>query len=119
MCFFALSCLGLLLGAVLSLPVADLDADRMLVHVRAAEGNRYRFVPLPEQTLAVLRRFWALHRHPRLLFPNRAAGRAGAARATTPLDRGGVQRTLAQVVQELGLKKRFHPTACATATPHT
>jgi len=117
--FFTLYSLGLRLGEGLALTVADIDADRMRVHVRAAKGNRDRFVPLPEQTLAVLRRFWALHRHPRLLFPNRAAGRAGAARATTPLDRGGVQRTLAQVVQELGLKKRFRPTACATATPRT
>jgi integrase/recombinase XerD len=117
--FFTLYSLGLRLGEGLALSVADIDAHRMRVHVRAAKGNRDRLVPLPEQTLLVLRRFWAEHRHPKLLFPNRAAGRAGAHRASSPLDRGGVQRTLARVVQELGLKKRSPHTACATATPRT
>jgi integrase/recombinase XerD len=113
--FFALYSLGLRLGEGLALTVADIDAQRMRVHVRNAKGNRDRLVPLPEATLAVLRAFWFEHRHPRLLFPNRAAGRTGARRANSPLDRGGVQRTLARVVQEIGLKKRSPPTACATA----
>ena len=117
--FFTLYSLGLRLGEALALSVADIDADRMRVHVRAAKGTRDRVVPLPEQTLWVLRRFWSEHRHPKLLFPNRAAGRDGACRASSPLDRGGVQRTLARVVQQLGLKKRSHLTACATATPRT
>lgn len=117
--FFTLYSLGLRLGEGLALSVADIDAQRMRVQVRAAKGNRDRFVPLPQATLVVLRRFWAEHRHPSLLFPNRAGGRAGAHRASSPLDRGGVQRTLARVVQEIGLKKRFPPTACATAMPRT
>jgi integrase len=107
------------LGEGLALTVADIDAGRMRVQVRNAKGNRDRLVPLPEATLALLRRFWACHRHPTLLFPSRAAGLCGAHRASSPLDRGGVQRTLARVTQELGLKKRFLPTACATATPRT
>ena len=57
--------------------------------------------------------------HPELLFPNRHAGLKGAAQATSPLDRGGVQRTLRQVATECGLKKRSPRTACATATPRT
>lgn len=117
--FFTLYSLGLRLGEGLALTVADIDAERMRVQVRNAKGNRDRLVPLPQATLALLRRFWALHRHPTLLFPNRAAGRSGAHRARSPLDRGGVQRTLARVAQDIGLKKRFPPTACATATPRT
>ena len=117
--FFTLYSLGLRLGEGLALTVADIDGNRMRVQVRNAKGNRDRLVPLPETTLALLRRFWALHRHPTLLFPNRAAGLAGAHTANSPLDRGGVQRTLARVTHELGLKKRFLPTACATATPRT
>jgi integrase/recombinase XerD len=117
--FFTLYSLGLRLGEGLALSVADIDGNRMRVQVRNAKGNRDRLVPLPQATLEVLRRFWALHRHPTLLFPNRAAGLAGAHTASSPLDRGGVQRTLARVTHELGLKKRFLPTACATATPRT
>jgi len=121
--FFTLYSLGLRLGEGLALTVGDIDADRMRVHVRDAEvakvGNRDRLVPLPEQTLAVLRRYWCVHKHPRLLFPNRAGGLAGARAATRALDAGGVQRAMRLVAAGCGLKKRSPPTACATAMPPT
>jgi len=63
----------------------------------------------------VLRRFWAVHRNPTLVFPSRAGGAAGARSAQLPLDRAGVQRALHQVVQGIGLKKTSTPTAFATA----
>jgi hypothetical protein len=55
--------------------------------------------------LDLLRRFWQVHRNPVLLFPNRLGGLNGAHRATTPLDRGGVQITLRKVAQQCRLKK--------------
>lgn len=117
--FFTLYSLGLRLGEGLRLQVGDIDAVRERVHVRDAKGNRDRFVPLPHATHQLLRRFWLVHRNPVLLFPNRQVGLKGAARASTPLDRGGVQKTLCKVVLACGLKKRFRPTVCATATPPT
>ena len=117
--FFTLYSLGLRLGEGLALTVGDIDADRMRVHVRDAKGNRDRLVPLPQQTLAVLRRYWQVHQHPRLLFPNRAGGLAGARTAASALDAGGVQRTLRLVAAGCGLKKRSPPTACVTAMPRT
>jgi len=114
--FFTLYSLGLRLGEGLRLQVGDIDAVRARVHVRDAKGNRDRFVPLPEATHHLLQRFWRVHRNPVLLFPNRHSGRLGAARATTPLDRGGVQLTLRRVAQGCGLKQRSHPTVFATAT---
>jgi integrase/recombinase XerD len=109
--FFTLYSLGLRLGEGLALTVGDVDAARMRVHVRDAKGNRDRLVPLPQQTLDVLRRYWRLHHHPRLLFPNRAGGLRGAHAATSPLDRGGVQRTLHLVASSCGLKKTSPLTA--------
>jgi integrase len=53
--FFTLYSLGLRLGDGLALTVGDIDGERMRVHVRDAKGNRDRLVPLPEQTLHVLR----------------------------------------------------------------
>ena len=119
--FFTLYSLGLRLGEGLALTVADIDAERMRVHVRDAKGHRDRLVPLPQTTLEVLRGYWGMHRHrhPQLLFPNRAAGLQGAAAATSPLDRGGVHRALREVAAGCGLKKRSLPTACATAMPRT
>lgn len=113
--FFTLYSLGLRLGEGLRLQVGDIDAVRWRVHVRDAKGNKDRLVPLPVVTHTLLRRFWATHRNPVLLFPNRHRGLAGAASATTPLDPGGVQTTLHKVITTCGLKKTSPRTACATA----
>jgi integrase/recombinase XerD len=117
--YFTLYSMGLRLSEGLALKVADIDAVRHRVHIRDSKGNRDRFVPLPQATLAVLRRFWQIHQNPELLFPNRHGGLSGARSARTPLERGGVQKTLRQVAIDCGLKKRSHRTACATAMQHT
>jgi len=115
--FFTLYSLGLRLGEGLRLRVGDIDAAHRRAHIRDAKGNKDRFVPLPDMTLQLLRRFWQTHRNPALLFPNRHGGLNGAANAKTPLDRGGVQTTLHKVVTSCGIKKRSRRTAFATATP--
>ena len=115
--YFTVYSLGLRLGEGLRLEVGDMDAQRHRVHIRDSKGNKDRFVPLPDTTLALLRRFWSVHRHPVLLFPNRHGGLKAAHRATTPLDRGGVQTTLRKVVQACGIKKRSPRTACAIVLP--
>jgi integrase len=117
--YFTVYSMGLRLSEGLALKVADIDAVRHRVHIRASKGNRDRFVPLPEVTLGVLRRFWQTHHNPELLFPNRHGGLSGAASARTPLDRGGVQKTLHQVAIACGLKKRSPRTVFATAMPPT
>jgi site-specific recombinase XerD len=117
--YFTAYSLGLRLGEGLRLQVGDIDAARWRVHIRDAKGNKDRFVPLAQATLDLLRRFWQVHRNPVLLFPNRQGGLKGAAGASTPLDRGGVQNTLHKVVAACGLKKRSHPIACGTAMPPT
>ena len=117
--YFTLYSLGLRLGEGLRLQVGDIDAARQRVHIRDAKGNRDRFVPLPQATHHLLRRFWQVHRNPVLLFPSRLGGLKAAASATTPMDPGGVQTTLHKVVETCGLKKRSRLTACATAMPPT
>ena len=115
--YFTAYSLGLRLGEGLRLQVGDIDAERQRVHVRDSKGNKDRFVPLPETTLALLRRFWQVHRNPVLLFPNRHGGLKAAHRATSPLDRGGVQTTLRKVVADCGIKKRLPLTAFAIVSP--
>ena len=112
--YFALYSLGLRLSEGLALRVGDIDGTRSRVHIRDSKGNRDRLVPLPDATLGVLRKFWQLHRHPELLFPNRSGGLSGAHSALSPLDRGGVQKTLRQVALDCGLKKRSPRTVFAT-----
>ncbi|MCK5190247.1 MAG: site-specific integrase [Methyloprofundus sp.] len=115
--YFTIYSMGLRLGEGLNLKVGDIDASRMQVHIRNAKGNKDRLVPLPLNTLRVLREFWSLHRHPTLMFPNRTRGLKGAHHAKSPLDRGGIQKTINLVTQEMGLKKRFPVTRYAIVTP--
>jgi integrase/recombinase XerD len=115
--YFTIYSLGLRLGEGLRLQVGDIDANRRRVHIRDAKGNKDRLVPLPDATLDLLRRFWQVHRNPVLLFPNRHGGLKAAHRATTPLERGGVQTTLCKVVAECGIKKRSPRTAFVTVMP--
>jgi integrase/recombinase XerD len=110
--FFTAYSLGLRLGEGLRLEVGDIDAERHRVHVRDAKGNKDRFVPLPDTTLDLLRRFWSVHQNPVWLFPNRRGGLKSSHLATTPLDRGGVQSAIREVVAQCGLKKRLPCTAC-------
>ena len=102
---FTVYSMGLRLGEGRRLQVGDIDATRMRVHIRDAKGNKDRFVPLPLYTLQVLRRFWSVHKHPDLLFPNRKRGLKNCHLVDTPLDTGGIQAAMRAVVKDVGLKK--------------
>lgn len=77
--FTVYSC-GLRLQEGLHLEVGDIDSDRMLIHVHRGKGAKDRVVPLPPQTLAVLREHWKSYKNPCLIFP--AMGRGGKQGAT-------------------------------------
>lgn len=72
--YFTLYSLGLRLREGLRLRVGDIDARCHRVHIRDAKGNKDRLVPLLDATLALLRRFWRVHRNPSLLFPSCLGG---------------------------------------------
>lgn len=109
--------LGLRLGEALALEVGDIDATKMRVHIRRGKGGKDRFARLTPFTLRVMRRFWQVHRHPCLLFPNRKKTLQAVRRVKTPLDRGGVQKAMRKVVSDCGFKKRVQSTAYVTAMP--
>lgn len=109
--FFTAYSLGLRLGEAIALKIGDIDSVAMRVHIRDAKGNKDRLVPLPVKTLQVLRDFWAVHRHPYFLFPNRKRGLKNAHLVEKPLDRGGIQSAMKAVVKQLGIKKNLMPLA--------
>ena len=105
--FILLYSTGLRLAEGLALEAGDIDADRMRIHVRSGKGDKDRFVPLTEPLLLLLRRWWKLHEHPRLLFPN-TVGSPERVRATTEtMDRGGVQAALKAAVKGRGIRLRI------------
>jgi len=103
-CFIVYS-MGLRLGEGLCPEIGDIDAANRRVHVRQGKGGKDRYVPLPEATLAVLRRFWSTHRNPRLLLPNGSGNDASARTARSPMDRGGVRAAMTAARQTFRIHK--------------
>jgi len=82
--------LGLRLSESLNLTIADIDSELMQEHLRYTKSKKDRLVPLPQATLLALRRYWATHRHPTLIFP------------------GGKQKTIKLVANECSISKNVH-----------
>ena len=80
----------------MSLKVADIDSDRMLIQVRRGKGAKDRTVMLSPQSLGILRTYWRLARPEEWLFPGRG---------DKPID-----------VQVLHAACRLPPAACRSAT---
>lgn len=104
-CLTTIYACGLRLKEALNLQVSDIDAARMLVHVRLGKGGKDRYVPLPRTTLELLRTCWTTHRNPLWLFP--ATGRGGnqARRATEPMTHTSVQAAFRAALKETGINK--------------
>lgn len=89
---------GLRASEVVALRVADIDSQRMLLHVRQGKGRKDRSVMLSPRLLAELRHYWKVVRPVDWLFPGQIAGR--------PLDRNSVYRICVRGGRAAGLKKR-------------
>ena len=101
--FLTLYSMGLRLSEGLNLTVSDIDSETMQVHIRNGKGGKDRFVPLPTRTLDALRQHWQTHKHERLIFPGLGNGK------DSPMDKGGVQKALKQVLRDCKIHKNISP----------
>ncbi len=92
---------GLRLSECLALTIHDIKGAENKLFVRNSKGHQDRVLPLPTSLYEELRRYWAFHRHPLLLFPNVGRGdntpEALAKRmhqATAPMPCSSLQRLL-------------------------
>lgn len=92
---------GLRLSEALSLRIADVDSQRMVLRVRQGKGHKDRYVPLGPTLLEQLRVYWTQYRPAHWLF----AGQDDS----SPLTTGSVQRVCRQAARRAGLKKRVTP----------
>jgi integrase/recombinase XerD len=89
---------GLRISEALRLRVADIDSQRMVLHVRGAKQAKDRLVLLSPHLLAMLRQYWVETKaHGPLLFP----GRSGR-----PVHIDVIRRAFRATVNEIGLSKR-------------
>ena len=105
-CLTAIYSCGLRLQEGTHLQVADIDSERLMIHVRHGKGAKDRYVPLPQRTLQLLRQYWATHRNPVLLFPAEGRDHIDLARSTEPMSKSSVQDAFHAALKESGNNKR-------------
>jgi integrase/recombinase XerD len=82
---------GLRLNEALSLQVGDIDGSRPMLHVHRGKGAKDRSIPLPDDTLDLLRTSWKTPRHRTWLFPAPGRDHKHMASATSPMPRSSLQ----------------------------
>lgn len=104
-CLSTIYSCGLRLQEGTHLRVTDIDSSRMLIHVRHGKGAKDRYVPLPQSTLEILRRYWATHRNPLLIFPAPGRGGIHMQGATESMPKSSVQIAFKEALQESRVNK--------------
>jgi len=95
---------GLRVSEIVGLETGDIDAKRMVVHIRDAKRGRERYVMLSARLLRTLRAYWKAAKLP--------GPRLFAARnRRTPLDRGAVHKALSRAARKAGLGTCLGPHA--------
>jgi len=103
-------CCGLRLSECLNLTIHDIRGTEGKLWVRGGKGGRDRLVPICPVMVEDLRRYWRVHRHPLLLFPNVGRGSTDRAEvaarmrtATTPMPVSSLQRLILVARKQLGI----------------
>jgi integrase len=115
---------GLRLSECTQLKPGHIDGKRRVVRVINGKGGKSREVPVSEELLVRLRRYWKAHRNPEWLFPGVGQGwnaqRCSLAeamgRSKHPISVSAVQNALKAIVLSLGWEARGgrRPITCHT-----
>lgn len=89
---------GLRVSEVVGLRAADIDSERMVIHIRQAKGRKDRYVMLSEQLLKILRDYYKRTRPSAFcLFPGQDR--------LTPVTTRSIQRACREAADKAGLPK--------------
>jgi site-specific recombinase XerD len=93
---------GLRISEALHLTPADIDSQRMFIHVRGGKGNKDRLVKLSVKLLAVLRDYWRQRRPKVWLFPQDS-------NPDRAMESGTAHRIVARAARRAGITRRVSP----------
>jgi integrase/recombinase XerD len=96
---------GLRRAELCALKVADIDSERMVVHVVQGKGGRDRDVLLSPKLLETLREYWRWIKPKTYLFP----GMVNNWRADVPINHQVVWVAVKEAAQRAGITKRVSP----------
>jgi len=89
---------GLRVSEVVALKVADLDADRLTIHISQGKGGQDRYVPLSQRLLQDWRAYWCIRPPHVWLFANR--------QGTRPIDITVAQKLYTMAKLRAGIAKQ-------------
>jgi integrase/recombinase XerD len=100
-CLSTIYSCGLRIFEAVSLKVTDIDSPRRMIHIHGGKGAKDRYVPLPDSTLTLLRKYWIQHRHPQLLFPalNSGSNNNGKRNTASHIGTASVQTAFKKAIQ--------------------
>ena len=103
----ALYATGMRRTELTQLKIADIDTQRMIIHIRCGKGRKDRDVMLSPKLLEALRQYWrSLKRKPKVwLFP----GATTRADIEQPMDSKVVWQACQRAAQRAGIDKAIHP----------
>ena len=104
---------GMRRSEVARLKIADIDSQRMIIHVVNGKGGKDRDLPLSPALLETLRAYWRWLKPRTYLFPSRTASRLGA----TDHRQDRVAGMQPKRARRAGIRKRVSPHWFATAGP--
>jgi len=103
-------CCGLRLGECLSLTIHDILGDENKLWIRNGKNHHDRMVPIPSVMVEDLRKYWAGHRNPLLIFPCNGRGDQAPQKvlqrmceANKPMAYSSLQRLVRVARKELNL----------------
>ena len=89
---------GLRIGELMQLKINDIDSDRMVIHVKAAKGNKDRVVPLSQKALLLLREYYKAYTPTSYLFQGQNRGMYSSS---------SFNKLLKAAAKRMGIKKNF------------
>ena len=104
-CLTTIYTCGLRLLEGVRLQVKDIDGERKLIHVHHGKGGKDRYVPLPEESLKMLRQHWLTHHNPVWLFPAMRLPSQTPGQSSQPMNETGVQKAFRAALRESGVSK--------------
>jgi integrase/recombinase XerD len=105
---------GLRRAELCRLKVADIDSERMLIHLHEGKGGRDRDVLLSPKLLDTLREYWRWMKPKTWLFP----GMVNNWRADVPIDAKVVWEAVRAAKERAGITKRVSPHTLRNASAY-
>lgn len=95
---------GMRRAELVRLKVANIDSQRMVIHIHRGKGDKDRDVPLSPKLLETLREYWRWMKPQTHLFPSRSSRRKGL-----PITARAVYEVCRSTARRAGIQKKIGP----------